>query len=58
VGNMLGGTEEITTSVIRLRAMAREGALQFLIIAVNDAMIKHLFDNRYASENEFLRVPG
>ena len=49
VGNMLGGTEETTTGVIRLRAMAREGALQFPIIAVNDAMTKHLFDNRYGT---------
>ena len=49
VGNMLGSTEETTTGVIRLRAMAREGALQFPIIAVNDAMTKHLFDNRYGT---------
>jgi len=47
--NMLGGTEETTTGVIRLRAMARGGALQFPIIAVNDAMTKHLFDNRYGT---------
>jgi adenosylhomocysteinase len=46
---MLGGTEETTTGVIRLRAMAREGALQFPLIAVNDAMTKHLFDNRYGT---------
>jgi adenosylhomocysteinase len=46
---MLGGTEETTTGVIRLRAMAREGALRFPIIAVNDAMTKHLFDNRYGT---------
>jgi len=49
MGNMLGGTEETTTGVIRLRAMAREGALRFPIIAVNDAMTKHLFDNRYGT---------
>jgi adenosylhomocysteinase len=47
--NMLGGTEETTTGVIRLRAMARAGALQFPVIAVNDAMTKHLFDNRYGT---------
>jgi len=49
VDDMLGGTEETTTGVIRLRAMAREGALRFPIIAVNDAMTKHLFDNRYGT---------
>jgi len=49
IGNMLGGTEETTTGVIRLRAMANEGALQFPIVAVNDAMTKHLFDNRYGT---------
>jgi adenosylhomocysteinase len=47
--NMLGGTEETTTGVIRLRAMAHDGALKFPIIAVNDAMTKHLFDNRYGT---------
>ena len=47
--NMLGGTEETTTGVIRLRAMSREKALKFPIIAVNDAMTKHLFDNRYGT---------
>ena len=46
---MFGGTEETTTGVIRLRAMARDGALKFPIIAVNDAMTKHLFDNRYGT---------
>ncbi len=49
IDNMLGGTEETTTGVIRLRAMAKEGALRFPIIAVNDAMTKHLFDNRYGT---------
>ncbi|MCF6148727.1 MAG: adenosylhomocysteinase [Candidatus Kuenenia sp.] len=49
LNNMLGGTEETTTGVIRLRAMAREGALKYPIIAVNDAMTKHLFDNRYGT---------
>ncbi|MGB5441868.1 MAG: adenosylhomocysteinase [Gammaproteobacteria bacterium] len=49
IDNMLGGTEETTTGVIRLRAMAREGALRFPVIAVNDAMTKHLFDNRYGT---------
>jgi adenosylhomocysteinase len=44
-----GGTEETTTGVIRLRAMATAGALQYPIIAVNDAMTKHFFDNRYGT---------
>ncbi len=44
-----GGTEETTTGVIRLRAMAHDGALNYPIIAVNDAMTKHLFDNRYGT---------
>jgi adenosylhomocysteinase len=47
--NMVGGTEETTTGVIRLRAMAADGALTFPVIAVNDAMTKHLFDNRYGT---------
>lgn len=47
--NMLGGTEETTTGVIRLRAMAQDKALKFPVIAVNDAMTKHLFDNRYGT---------
>ncbi|MGD2176636.1 MAG: adenosylhomocysteinase [Anaerolineae bacterium] len=49
IGNVIGGTEETTTGVIRLRAMAKEGALAYAIIAVNDAMTKHLFDNRYGT---------
>ena len=47
--SMIGGTEETTTGVIRLRAMANDNALQYPIIAVNDAMTKHLFDNRYGT---------
>ena len=47
--NVMGGTEETTTGVIRLRAMAADGALQFPVIAVNDAKTKHLFDNRYGT---------
>jgi adenosylhomocysteinase len=46
---IIGGTEETTTGVIRLRAMAADGALNFPIIAVNDASTKHLFDNRYGT---------
>ncbi len=46
---IIGGTEETTTGVIRLRAMAKEGALAYPIIAVNDALTKHLFDNRYGT---------
>jgi len=49
LGNVIGGTEETTTGVIRLRAMAAEGALEYPIVAVNDAMTKHLFDNRYGT---------
>ncbi|MBP1713090.1 MAG: adenosylhomocysteinase [Deltaproteobacteria bacterium] len=46
---MIGGTEETTTGVIRLRAMAEKGVLQYPIIAVNDANTKHFFDNRYGT---------
>ncbi len=49
IGNMIAGTEETTTGVIRLRSMAREGALRYPILAVNDAKTKHLFDNRYGT---------
>jgi adenosylhomocysteinase len=49
IEHVIGGTEETTTGVIRLRAMANEGALAYPIIAVNDAMTKHLFDNRYGT---------
>ena len=47
--NVIGGTEETTTGVIRLRAMAADGALAFPVVAVNDAMTKHFFDNRYGT---------
>jgi adenosylhomocysteinase len=46
---IIGGTEETTTGVIRLRAMANDGMLEFPVIAVNDAMTKHFFDNRYGT---------
>jgi adenosylhomocysteinase len=46
---IIGGTEETTTGVIRLRAMAADGMLQFPVIAVNDALTKHFFDNRYGT---------
>ncbi len=46
---VIGGTEETTTGVIRLRAMAHDGELMFPVIAVNDALTKHLFDNRYGT---------
>ncbi len=49
LAGILGGTEETTTGVIRLRAMAADGALRYPVIAVNDAMTKHLFDNRYGT---------
>ncbi|HUV03750.1 MAG TPA: adenosylhomocysteinase [Armatimonadota bacterium] len=47
--NIIGGTEETTTGVIRLRAMERDGVLLYPIVAVNDADTKHLFDNRYGT---------
>ncbi|MBI3592881.1 MAG: adenosylhomocysteinase [Nitrospirae bacterium] len=46
---VIGGTEETTTGVIRLKAMAADGALEYPIVAVNDAYTKHLFDNRYGT---------
>jgi adenosylhomocysteinase len=46
---IIGGTEETTTGVIRLRAMAADGALKFPVLAVNDAQTKHFFDNRYGT---------
>jgi adenosylhomocysteinase len=49
VPNIIGGTEETTTGVIRLRAMAKDGTLKYPVIAVNDALTKHLFDNRYGT---------
>jgi len=49
LSEIVGGTEETTTGVIRLKAMARDGALKFPVVAVNDAMTKHLFDNRYGT---------
>ncbi len=49
LSEIIGGTEETTTGVIRLRAMAADGALEFPVVAVNDAMTKHFFDNRYGT---------
>jgi len=49
LGDVIGGTEETTTGVIRLKALERDGALGFPIIAVNEAKTKHLFDNRYGT---------
>jgi adenosylhomocysteinase len=49
IENIIGGTEETTTGVIRLRAMSQDGALKYPIIAVNEANTKHLFDNRYGT---------
>lgn len=49
LADVIGGTEETTTGVIRLRAMAADGALEFPVVAVNDANTKHLFDNRYGT---------
>jgi adenosylhomocysteinase len=49
LSHVIGGTEETTTGVIRLRSMANNGVLQYPIIAVNDAQTKHFFDNRYGT---------
>jgi adenosylhomocysteinase len=49
VKNVIAGTEETTTGVIRLRAMAKDGTLKYPVIAVNDAQTKHFFDNRYGT---------
>ena len=46
---VIAGTEETTTGVIRLRAMAKEGILRYPVVAVNDALTKHMFDNRYGT---------
>lgn len=47
--SIVGGTEETTTGVIRLKAMAKDGALEFPVVAINDSLTKHLFDNRYGT---------
>jgi adenosylhomocysteinase len=47
--DIIGGAEETTTGVIRLRAMEKDGALEYPVIAVNDALTKHFFDNRYGT---------
>ena len=49
LAEVMAGTEETTTGVIRLRAMAADGALRFPVVAVNEAQTKHLFDNRYGT---------
>ncbi len=49
LAGVIGGTEETTTGVIRLRAMSKDGVLRYPVIAINDAMTKHLFDNRYGT---------
>jgi adenosylhomocysteinase len=49
IGKIIGGCEETTTGVIRLKAMAEEGALKFPVVNVNDAYTKHMFDNRYGT---------
>ena len=49
IGDMIGGTEETTTGVIRLKAMAVDKALEYPVVAVNDAKTKHFFDNRYGT---------
>ncbi len=49
LAEIIGGTEETTTGIIRLRAMANDGALEFPVLAVNDSNTKHLFDNRYGT---------
>ncbi|MCL7963116.1 MAG: adenosylhomocysteinase [marine benthic group bacterium] len=49
VSGVAGSTEETTTGIVRLRAMAKDGILQFPVIAVNDSLTKHMFDNRYGT---------
>ncbi len=49
LAEVIGGTEETTTGVIRLKAMAKDGVLRYPVIAINDAATKHLFDNRYGT---------
>ena len=49
ISKVIGGTEETTTGVIRLKSMEKEGVLCFPIVAVNDALTKHMFDNRYGT---------
>ena len=49
LNNLIGSTEETTTGVIRLKAMAKDGVLSFPVVAVNDSLTKHLFDNRYGT---------
>jgi len=49
IADVIGGTEETTTGVIRLRAMSKDGVLRYPVIAINDALTKHLFDNRYGT---------
>ncbi len=49
LAGLIGGTEETTTGVIRLKAMAKDGVLSYPVIAINDAMTKHFFDNRYGT---------
>jgi adenosylhomocysteinase len=49
LGEVAGGTEETTTGVVRLRAMAKQGVLKYPIVAVNEALTKHMFDNRYGT---------
>ncbi len=49
IPDVIGGTEETTTGVIRLRAMAKDGTLKYPVISVNDALTKHMFDNRYGT---------
>src|SRR4029077_20145246 len=49
LAGIIGGTEETTTGVIRLRSMEKDGVLRYPIVAVNDALTKHLFDNRYGT---------
>lgn len=56
IATMAGSTEETTTGVIRLRAMARDGALKIPVVAVNDAKTKNLFDNRYGTGQSTLEA--
>lgn len=56
LGDIIGGTEETTTGVIRLRAMEARGVLRYPVVSVNNAQTKHLFDNRYGTGQKIGRA--
>src|SRR5256885_5696627 len=58
LGDVIGGTEETTTGVIRLKALERDGALRLPVVAVNDANTKHMFDNHYGTSQSTIDRSG